>query len=85
MIKVFCNFCNEELQYLGALLFSPPSAEGKCDKLHVYVSCYVGLFNQTIPHKILKKVYETAKDITISSDLALSLIRDELGIKVEEK
>lgn len=42
MLNIKCDKCNNELQQLGALLFSPPN-EGKCDKFHICVSCYTNI------------------------------------------
>jgi len=40
MIKVSCGNCFKELKEPGALLFSPPDGEDRCDKYHLCVPCF---------------------------------------------
>lgn len=35
-----CDRCDEEMEAPGALLFSPPEADGMCVKVNLCVSCY---------------------------------------------
>lgn len=39
-LKPICSGCGEYLDHPGALLFSPPDEDGKCDKLHVCRDCF---------------------------------------------
>ena len=39
MIKPICDFCKQELNDFGAILFSPPK-EHDVKKYHVCVNCY---------------------------------------------
>lgn len=42
MLKLNCDICGKELQEPGALLFSPPEGNPKCEciKLHICVKCF---------------------------------------------
>jgi hypothetical protein len=40
MIKPICDKCKNELNELGAILFSPPDAAGLVKKIHLCVKCY---------------------------------------------
>jgi len=40
MIRPKCDFCGNELEEYGALLFSAPDEEGKVIKSHVCNKCY---------------------------------------------
>lgn len=40
MLKVECDFCDEEINEPGALLFSPPNEFGMARKLHLCATCW---------------------------------------------
>ena len=42
-LKISCYVCGEELKKPGALLFSPPDKDGKCDKYHFCLKCFKAL------------------------------------------
>lgn len=48
-IKPICDSCQEELDEFGAILLSPPSADGRVRKLHLCVKCYNEIIER---HKI---------------------------------
>ncbi len=39
-IRPICDFCKNELNDFGALLFSPPNEKSEVQKLHVCKQCY---------------------------------------------
>ena len=40
MINPICDFCKEELEDFGGLLFSPPNENGFVKKFHICKDCY---------------------------------------------
>ena len=39
-MKIKCDICKKLLKEPGALLFSPPEDDGRCEKAHICVLCY---------------------------------------------
>ena len=39
-IKPLCESCQEELMEFGAILLSPPQADGRVQKFHLCLKCY---------------------------------------------
>lgn len=57
MLKIDCDTCGEELKQPGALLFTPPEGDPRCEciKLHLCVKC----FDKTL--KFLYKIVDNTR------------------------
>jgi hypothetical protein len=46
MIKIECDACERELVKPGALLFSPPTKNNDCKKMHLCNVCYMDVLDK---------------------------------------
>lgn len=47
-LLVHCDRCPDELLQPGGLLLGPPDAEGRCEKLHLCISCWAIIRKQVL-------------------------------------
>ena len=67
-MKIKCDFCPNELEVFGGLIFSPPK-DGICQKRHICVECFPKLIvpsSKPCEHKLIIK--DTGWDLYVCCD-----------------
>jgi len=73
-----CDFCGNPQKTLGAVLFGPPDANNKCEKLHCCVDCWPRLTVVLPPPVIVPKFPD---DFAPKSTKAITHFLDDLADK----